>query len=70
MFKRPTTLAAAFVEAAAKNIKAGKVDHQHWVTRRVAMNATERGQFGIVTEYDRRPGFTAARQHGPKVSAE
>lgn len=59
MFKRPTSLAAALMKAAIK------VDHQqpldlqkgrgNWVARRVAHNATERGQFGMTTEYDKRP---------------
>lgn len=59
MFKRPTSMAAAFVNAAVKaeqsnkDLSQPKVDH--WVARRVAHNATERGQFGMTTEYDKRP---------------
>jgi len=64
MFKRPTSMADAFITAAIPTLK--KVDHQQrnqepvdmqatWVARRVAHNATERGQFGMTTEYDKRP---------------
>lgn len=59
MFKRHTSMAAAFIKATIK------VDHQqpldlhkgrgNWVARRVALNATERGQFGMTTEDDKRP---------------
>lgn len=59
MFKRATSMADAFITAAAREINTGKVDHQtgkgNWVTRRVALNATERGQFGMTTEYDHWP---------------
>ena len=59
MFKRATTMAEAFINATVKAeqkhgaLSQPKVDH--WVARRVAMNATEREGFGIVTEYDKRP---------------
>lgn len=78
MFTRPTSLAAAFMKAAIK------VDHQqpldlqkgsgNWVARRVALNATERGQFGMTTEYDKRPTppkMRAALEHDtPRLSHE
>lgn len=56
MFTRPTALAAAFVTAAADSIIKGEVSNDKWIARVVAHNATERGRFGMVTEYDRRPG--------------
>ena len=58
MFQRPTTLAGAFVAAAAKQMHAGKVDHQagkgSWVARKVLLN-TERVGFAVITEYDKSP---------------
>jgi hypothetical protein len=37
-------------------LTAQKVDHNRWVARRVALNATQRGElFGTVAENDRRP---------------
>lgn len=58
MFQRPTTLAAAFVSAAAKQMHAGKVDHQRgkgsWVARKVLLN-TERPGFAVITEFDKSP---------------
>lgn len=56
MFTRPTAFAAAFVRASADALLAGKVNNNNWVPRVVAHNATERPGFGMVTEYDRRPG--------------
>lgn len=58
MFIRPTSLAAAFVNAAVNAVNAGKVDHSQasWVARRVIHNASERGDsFGMVREQDKRP---------------
>lgn len=59
MFKRPTTMANAFITATVKQIKAGKVDHVkgtgNWVARHVAVSAEERPTFGLVTEFDKRP---------------
>jgi hypothetical protein len=57
-FIRPTSLAAAFVTAAANAVNTGKVDHSQssWVARRVIHNASERGEsFGMVREFDKRP---------------
>ena len=58
MFNRPTTLAAAFVNAALKMEKAGKVDHQrgsgNWVARRTLINADKPG-FAIIREFDSQP---------------
>ena len=57
-FIRPTSLAAAFVNAAANAVNSGKVDHSQssWVARRVLHNASERGdRFGMVREQDKRP---------------
>jgi hypothetical protein len=55
MFTRPTTLAAALINAVAKNPdQLNKVDHQRWIGRRVALNC-ERTGFAVVTEYDRSP---------------
>ncbi len=58
MFIRPTSLAAAFINAAVVQVKANKVDHSQatWISRRVLHNATERGDmFGMVRENDHRP---------------
>ncbi len=59
MFQRPTSLAEAFLNAAVKQIKAGKVDHHkgtgNWVARRVAVTAETREGFGMVREFDKRP---------------
>lgn len=58
MFTRATTLADAFITATAKKMKTEKVDHQtgagNWIARKVILN-TERGKFGTVTEFDKRP---------------
>lgn len=57
-FIRPTSLAAAFVNAAANAVNSGEVDHSQssWITRRVLHNASERGErFGMVREQDHRP---------------
>lgn len=55
MFKRPTSLASAFINAAIKSGDLRKqVDHQHWVARRVALNC-DKPKFGVVTEVDTRP---------------
>jgi hypothetical protein len=55
MYKRPTTLAQAFINAAVKSGDLGKkVDHNYWVARRVAVNC-DKPNFGLVTEVDRRP---------------
>ena len=55
MFKRPTTLAQAFINAAVKSGElTTKVDHSRWVARRVAINC-DKPNFGLVTEVDRRP---------------
>jgi hypothetical protein len=63
MQRRPTTMAAAFINAAVKaenithDLSDPKVDH--WVARRVALNATERGNlFGTVRE----PGLPRERR--------
>lgn len=54
MYIRPTSLASAFINAAVKSGDLKKVDHQHWVARRVALNC-DKPKFGVVTEVDRRP---------------
>jgi hypothetical protein len=65
MYHRPSIMAAAFVAAAARaehaqqDLSKPKVDH--WVPRRVAMNA-ERPGFAIVTELDRRPYVAKPRK--------
>ena len=60
MYRRPTSIADAFITAAIKaGVGTSKVDHQrgtgNWIARKVALNATERGEFGTVVEQDRRP---------------
>lgn len=59
MYRRPTSIAAALVSAAAKTINDGGVDLKkgtgNWVARRVAANATERGEFGTTVDHDRWP---------------
>jgi len=59
MYQRPTAMAAAFINATAKAINAGKVDHNkgtgHWVARRVAVSAETRPNLGIITDFDRSP---------------
>jgi len=65
MHIRPTNMAAAFINMAATaerqhgDLSRPKVDH--WVPRRVAMNA-ERPGFAIVTELDRRPYVAKPRK--------
>lgn len=55
MYVRPTTMAAAFVNAALKHKEEiEKVDHNRWVARRVAAN-TERKGFALVNEFDHSP---------------
>ena len=54
MFRRPTALASALINAAVKSGDIGRVDHKRWVARRVAV-ACDKPNFGIVTEYDKRP---------------
>jgi len=62
MFKRPTTMAAAFINVTAQMMRDKKVDHNrgtgHWVARHVAERALNNPTFGIVTEYDKRPSKT------------
>lgn len=59
MYQRPTTMAAALINATAKQINAGTVDHTigkgHWVARRIALSAESRPNLGIVTDFDRSP---------------
>lgn len=58
MFTRATSMADAFISATVKKMKTEKVDHQagtgNWIARKVILN-TERENFGLVTEYDKRP---------------
>jgi hypothetical protein len=66
-------MAEAFITATAKAMQNNTVDHQsgkgNWIARRVALNATERGAFGIVTEFDRLPQrHPAAVQTKPKIT--
>lgn len=59
MYQRPTSMTAAFINAAAKQINAGTVDHVrgtgNWVARRIAISAESRPNLGIVTDFDRSP---------------
>ncbi len=59
MYQRPTALAAALINATAKQINAGKVDHVrgtgNWVARRIAISAEQRPHLGIITDFDRSP---------------
>ncbi len=59
MYQRPTSMASAFINATAKAINAGTVDHAtgrgHWVARRIAISAEQRPHLGIVTDFDRSP---------------
>lgn len=59
MYQRPTSMASAFINATAKAINAGTVDHTtgkgHWVARRIAVSAEQRPHLGIVTDFDRSP---------------
>ena len=57
MFQRPTSLAAAFVNAAVAQhgISVDK-GHGNWIARRTLLN-TDRPGFGVVKEVDHRPGF-------------
>lgn len=59
MYQRPTSMAAAFINATAKQINAGTVDHVrgtgNWVARRIAISAESRPNLGIVTDFDRSP---------------
>lgn len=59
MYQRPTALASALINATAKQINAGTVDHTtgkgHWVARRIAISAETRPNLGIVTDFDRSP---------------
>lgn len=59
MYSRPTAMAAAFINAVAKKINAGEVDHQtgkgNWIARRIAIDAEQGRKIGIVTDYDRSP---------------
>ena len=59
MYQRPTSMTAAFINATAKAINTGKVDHVrgtgNWVARRIAISAESRPSLGIVTDFDRSP---------------
>ena len=59
MYQRPTSMAAAFINATAKAINTGKVDHArgigNWVARRIAISAESRPNLDIVTNFDRSP---------------
>ena len=59
MYQRPTALAAALINATAKQINAGTVDHVrgtgNWVARRIAISAETRPSLGIVTDFDHSP---------------
>lgn len=59
MYQRPTSMASAFINATAKAINAGTVDHVrgtgNWVARRIAISAESRPSLGIVTDFDRSP---------------
>ena len=59
MYQRPTAMAAALINATAKQINAGTVDHVrgtgNWVARRIAISAETRPSLGIVTDFDRSP---------------
>ncbi len=52
-------MASAFINATAKAINAGTVDHTTgkgtWVARRIAISAEQRPHLGIVTDFDRSP---------------
>lgn len=69
MFQRPTSLAAAFVNAACA---VPGVDPDkgtgNWVARRSIINTRRQG-FGVVCEFDHRPGYkpTAPVQQHPRV---
>ena len=54
MFKRPTSLADAFITAACKVPCNPDKGTGNWIARRSIINA-ERPGFGIVTERDRSP---------------
>lgn len=52
-YRRPTIMAAAFIDAAVKSGDlTAKTDSNHWVARRVALNATDRN-VGERPVYDR-----------------
>lgn len=59
MYQRPTALASALINATAKQINAGTVDHVrgtgNWVARRIAISAETRPNLGIITDFDRSP---------------
>jgi hypothetical protein len=74
-FNRHTTLAAALINAAVKVNHHTPLDLNTgsgpWVARRVAINATKRGRFGLVREWDVRPNNKQQDFRGSvKVRAE